>query len=159
MKATKISPIFRMRFCHAPLLIYKKSGVALKLMWVKAKNKTWPHKCAKIMSNIETRSHNQNEKSLTGRYIPDILSNALFTDISNPIFFCLPALPFCLLGGQHSFYGVWSKRIFFKPFQILQLCRSGHLFILQLFHLFSDHSSELSSLQLCSLRLHKYFMG
>jgi hypothetical protein len=26
MKSTKISPILRMRFCHAPLPIYKKSG-------------------------------------------------------------------------------------------------------------------------------------
>ncbi len=122
-----------------------KNVVYIAYIWVKAKSKTWPH--------------NQNEKSLTGRYIPDILSNALLRDIPNPIFFCLPAIPFCLLGGQHSFYGVWSKRIFFNAFQILQLCRSGHFFILQLFYLFSDHSSELYSLQLCSIRLHKYFMG
>ncbi len=117
----------------------------IAFVWVKAKSKTWPR--------------NQNEKSLPGRYIPDILSNALSGDIPNPVFFCLPALPFCLLGGQHSFYGIWSKRVFFNPFQILQLGRPGYLFILQLFYLFSDHSSELSYLQLCSLRLHKYFMG
>ena len=32
MKATKISPIFRMRSYHVPLPIYKKSGVARNLM-------------------------------------------------------------------------------------------------------------------------------
>ena len=32
MKATQISPSFRMRFYHAPLPNYKKSGVARSIM-------------------------------------------------------------------------------------------------------------------------------
>jgi len=32
MKATRISPIFRMIFCHAPLPINKKSSIACNLM-------------------------------------------------------------------------------------------------------------------------------
>ena len=32
MKATQVSPVFRMRFCHARLPIYKKSGVARSIM-------------------------------------------------------------------------------------------------------------------------------
>ena len=32
MKVTQASPVFRMRFCHVRLPIYKKSGVARSLM-------------------------------------------------------------------------------------------------------------------------------
>jgi hypothetical protein len=36
MKVTQVSPVFRMRFCHVRLPIYKKIGVAHSLMhWYK----------------------------------------------------------------------------------------------------------------------------